>query len=108
MKGYIVERCPHCNAYLRQRNTDQNAKFHAMVSGLAESRKWAGEYISPEDWKRLLIAAWERTQGRAPRMLPALDGSGFDVVYRRSSRLSKEEMSDLIEFAQAFMVKEEA
>jgi hypothetical protein len=88
---------------LRQRNTDQNAKLHATIHELASKKQWAGQWLEDEDWKRLLIAAWERTHGRGMKILPALDGSGFDVVYRRSSRLTKEEMADLIEFVESWV-----
>ena len=35
-------------------------------------------------------------------VVPALDGHGFDVVFERTSRLSKAEMADLIDFIQAW------
>jgi len=35
-------------------------------------------------------------------VVPALDGHGFDVVFEHTSRLSKAEMTDLIEFITAW------
>lgn len=61
-------------------------------------------WLDTEDWKRLLVAAWERTQDYSVKVLPALDGQGIDVIYRRTSRLSKQEMSELTEFATAWAV----
>lgn len=69
-------------------------------------RDWpagSGLYIGPKNWKQLLIAAWERYNEREAKILPAIDGEGFDVVYRRSSRLSKTEASEVLEFANSFL-----
>jgi len=35
-------------------------------------------------------------------VVPALDGHGVDVVFQRTSRLSKAEMAELIDFIQAW------
>jgi hypothetical protein len=35
-------------------------------------------------------------------MLPALDGAGIEVVFRKTSLLTKAECSDLIEFIHAW------
>lgn len=35
-------------------------------------------------------------------MYPALDGQGFDVVYRRTSRMSVKEVSEIIEWLYAW------
>jgi hypothetical protein len=39
-----------------------------------------------------------------PRYYPALDGQGFDVVYRRTSLMSQEEIRDLIDFAESWAI----
>lgn len=93
-----IESCPECGAYLSPRSTDQNALLHALLTRVAQQRQWAGQWLSVEDWKRLVTAAFVRAQGRTPRILPALDGAGVDVLYRRTSRMSKKEMTDLIDW----------
>ncbi len=88
------------------RSKAQNAKLHAMVGEIAEQMEWAGSKRGDETWKRLLIAAWLRARGEGVEVLPALDGYGVDVVFRRSSELTRSEMAELIEFVQAWAVEQ--
>lgn len=81
-----------------KRNGDQNAKLHAELGEIAERVKWAGALRSTETWKRLMTAAWLRARGESVEILPALDGHGVDVVFRRTSDLSKSEAAELIDF----------
>lgn len=84
------------------RSLDQNAKLHATLGEIARAVEWGGRKWDTEDWKRLLTAAWLRTKKEAPVMLPAVDGAGFDVLYRRTSQLTKAECSDLLEYVIAW------
>lgn len=84
------------------RSCDQNAKLHAAISDISKQIKWAGERMDIEDWKRLLTAAWCRAEREPVKLIPALDGNGFDVLYRRTSRMSKSEMVSLIEYVLAW------
>jgi len=101
---HIIDKCPECGAVLRRRSTEQNAAFHALLSDISEQKQWAGQWLDLEDWKRLLTAAWCRANKEHARMFPSLDGSGFDVLYRRTSRLSKQEMSELLEYATSWAI----
>ena len=38
-------------------------------------------------------------------MLPALDGRGVEIVFRRTSKLTKRECSDLLEFVNAWVAE---
>lgn len=98
MNVYRIDKCPRCAASLTPRSTDQNARLHAMIGEIAKQKQWAGQWLGPEDWKRLLIAAFCRANGNPPAILPAIDGSGIEMIYRRSHRMSKQEMSELIEY----------
>lgn len=84
------------------RNLEQNALLHAELHEIANTREWAGQSLDIEDWKRLLTAAWMRATGRGVRLVPALDGQGFDAIYQRTSTLSKAEMAELIDYIQAW------
>lgn len=84
------------------RNLDQNAALHSLLSEIAVSREWAGQKLNIEDWKRLLTSAWCRATGRGVKLFPAIDGQGFDALYQRTSTLSKSEMSELIDYIQAW------
>jgi len=85
-----------------RRNNSQNALLHATLADIASQREWAGRKWEAEVWKRLLTAAWMRTRGDQLVVVPALDGHGVDVVFQRTSRLSKAEMAELIDFIQAW------
>ena len=85
-----------------RRNLPQNALLHATLQDISQRREWAGRKWEPEVWKRLLTAAWMRAHGEQVMCVPALDGHGVDVVFARTSRLSKAQMSDLIDFIHAW------
>jgi len=84
------------------RSLEQNSKLHAALSDIADQIEWHGERMDVDDWKRLLTAAWARAESQQVKLVPALDGNGFDVLYRRTSRMSKSEMSNLIEYLHAW------
>jgi hypothetical protein len=50
----------------------------------------------------LLVAAWSRVAHEPIVMLPALDGHGVDIVFRRTSQMSQGEMRDLLAFVDAW------
>ncbi len=85
-----------------RRNNRQNALLHATLADIASRREWAGRKWDVLTWKRLLTAAWLRTRGEQVLMVPALDGHGFDVVFEHTSKLSKSDMAELIDFIQAW------
>ena len=95
-EGYAVEIKPIT------RSLAQNAKLHALITDIAKVLEWAGAKRDVETWKRLLTAAWLRARGEPIEMLPALDGHGVDIVFRRTSELTINEMIELIEYIQAW------
>lgn len=91
--------CPRCAEI---RNDDQNRKLHACLNDLAKQVPWHGQKLPAGVWKRLCTAAWLREEGERPIMVPALDGIGVDVIYERTSKLSRKRMAGLIEWILAF------
>lgn len=87
------------------RNDEQNRLLHALIGEIAQAHEWAGSRRDVEVWKRLLTAAWLRARGESVEILPALDGCGVDVVFRRTSTLTKGECAELIEFIQAWQAE---
>lgn len=85
-----------------RRNNSQNALLHATLQDIAERREWCGRKWEPEVWKRLLTASWMRARGDQVVVVPALDGHGVDVVFQRTSKLSKAQMAELIDYIQAW------
>lgn len=86
------------------RSNDQNALLHALLSDVSRQCEWAGRKWDVEEWKRLMTAAWCRTRNEGAQMVPALDGQGFDVLYQRTSKLSRGECADLCEYILAWGV----
>lgn len=84
------------------RNSAINAALHAKLGEIAERREWAGRRWDIETWKRLLVAAWTRANGEPVVMLPALDGQGVDIVFRRTSLMTQAEVRDLLAFVEAW------
>ena len=74
------------------RSTDQNAKMWAMLSDISRARPEGRTHI-PEVWKQIFMAAL----GYEVAFVMGLDNQPFPVGFK-TSRLSKEQMSDLIEF----------
>jgi NinB protein len=85
-----------------QRSGEQNAKLHAELDEIAASVEWFGKKRDTETWKRLMTAAWLRARGESIEVLPALDGAVVDIVFRRTSDLTKEECSELLEYVMAW------
>ena len=84
------------------RNLGQNAALHALLSEIADSCEWAGRKWDAEVWKRLLTASWSRAEGEPVTILPALDGNGVEIVFRRTSTLTRAECSSLLDYVQAW------
>ena len=86
----------------RTRSVEANAKLHACLGDIAKQIKWAGQTRDIDTWKRLLTAGWLRARGESVEILPAIDGHGVDVVFRRTSHLTVKECAELIEYVQAW------
>lgn len=83
-----------------KRTIPQNDRMWAMLTDVARQLPWHGQRLTAEDWKWIFL---DGLKGEV-RTVPNLDGNGF-VSLRRSSDLSKDEMSQLIELIAAFGVE---
>lgn len=81
-----------------KRSLQQNAKFHAMVTKLAQKTLYHGQKLEVDDWKLIFMDALNREV----RAVPSLDGRGFVNLGRRTSRLNKEDFAELIELVAAY------
>ncbi len=90
----LIDRAPHAAVVeVREatRSTDQNAKMWAMTSDGSRTKP-EGRTRAAEVWKCLFMAAC----GHAVAFEIGLNGQPFPIGFH-SSRLTKAEMSDLIE-----------
>lgn len=79
-----------------RRTTDQNAKLWAMLSDVSRAKP-DGRMLTVDVWKALFMSAC----GHAVQFEAGLDGAPFPIGFR-SSRLTKGQMSDLLEFISAW------
>lgn len=78
------------------RTKDQNKKLWPMLADVAGQVVWYGQQLSKEDWKHIFTASLTEQ-----RVVPSLDG-GFVVLGQSTRRMSKEQLSQLIELIYAF------
>lgn len=77
-----------------KRTLPQNSRLWAMLTDVAQQATHNGRKYTPDQWKVLFMHAC----GREVQFVPSLDGSTFLPWGQSSSDLSKQEMTDLIEF----------
>jgi hypothetical protein len=79
-----------------KRSLGQNRLMWDTLTELAKQVEWHGQYLTKEEWKDVLTAALKRQ-----KVVPGIDG-GFVVLGSSTSKMTKGEMSELIELAYAF------
>ena len=77
-----------------KRTLDQNSLMWALLTEVSTQKEHHGNRYTPDQWKVLFMHAC----GREVQFLPGLDGKTFLPWGQSSSDLSKQEMTDLIEF----------
>lgn len=96
----LVDRAPPfavLNIREATRTGEQSAKMWAMLSDVARARP-NGRILKTEGWKAMFMDMI----GKQPSWEPNLDGTGVVCIGYKSSRLTKAEMSDLIEQIYSF------
>jgi hypothetical protein len=79
------------------RSMEQNARLWASLTDVSQQVEWHGKRLTPEDWKHIFSSSLKKLQ-----VVPNLDGSGFVALGMSTSRMSKRELSDLLELIYAF------
>lgn len=79
-----------------RRSDDQNRLMWSLLGEFARRHDWHGQKLTAEEWKDFFTAAL-----KGQRVLPGYAG-GFVVIGARTRHMTKNEMSDLIEFMHAF------
>jgi hypothetical protein len=83
--GWVVEIGPN------KRSLIQNRALWAALTDIAQQKLWCGIKMEPEDWKNLFTAAlngYKMTKGLHGNMV---------VLGTSTSKMSKEQMSELLE-----------
>lgn len=84
-----------------KRSLDQNSRMWAMLTDVATQKEHAGRKYTPDQWKVLFMHAI----GREVQFIPSLDNSTFIPWGQSSSDLSVGEMSELMDFIEAWGVQ---
>lgn len=79
-----------------KRSLPQNQLMWSILSDLSKQVPWHGEKLTKEEYKDLLTAGLKKQ-----RAIPGIDG-GFVVLGTSTSKMTKQEMTDLITLAHAF------
>lgn len=79
------------------RTLEQNSRLWASLADVSEQVNWYGKKLAPEDWKHVFTASLRKLE-----VVPNLDGTGFVALGTSTSKMSKREISDLLELIYAF------
>ncbi|NUF49497.1 recombination protein NinB [Gilliamella sp. ESL0250] len=79
------------------RTLEQNARMWATLTDISKQVNWHGLTLTPEEWKHVFTATL-----KGQKTVPNLDGTGVIVLGQSTRRMSKKELSDLLELAYAF------
>lgn len=77
-----------------KRSLPQNDLMWALLTEFSQQFQHNGKKYDPTEWKSIFLHAF----GREISFLPSLDGKTFLPIEMSSSDLSKQEMTDFIEF----------
>lgn len=84
------------------RTLEQNSIMWSILTDLSRQLEWPVngrlQRLAPEEWKDILTAGLTKEQ----RVAQSLDGNGWVMLGERTSRMSIEQLSDLITLAYAF------
>ena len=92
--GFVVEIKP------TTRSLEQNARLWSMLNEIAAQVEWYGRKLDSESWKHIFSSSLRKMD-----VVPNLDGTGFVALGLSTSKMSKRELSDLMELISAFAVE---
>ena len=79
-----------------KRSLPQNDKLWSCLTEIARQKEHNGRKYPADVWKMIFMHAW----GHEVQFIPSLSGAGFIPMGFSSSDLTKQEMSELLEFIQ--------
>lgn len=97
--GYIVE------IKEPRRNLDQNAALHGLISDVVRAKTvWVGQEWDTDSWRAIFASAYAKAVNLPVQTIPGLEGE-FVAIRPSTARMSKSELSALIEYITAFCVQ---
>jgi hypothetical protein len=82
------------------RSLESNAKLWAMLNDISQQVIWHGRKLDSESWKHIFTSSLKKMD-----VVPNLDNTGFVALGLSTSKMTKREMSELIELITAFGVQ---
>lgn len=79
------------------RSLPQNDLLWARLTEIATSVVWYGQKLSAEDWKCVFTASLRKT-----RVVPGIDAGTYVPLGMQTSRMTKDEMTMLLDLIDAF------
>ena len=92
--GYCVEIKP------RTRTLDQNARLWSLLTEVSNQVLWHGRKLSQTDWKHVFTSSLKKMD-----VVPNIEGTGFVALGLSTSKMTKKELSDLMELITAFGIE---
>jgi hypothetical protein len=86
-----------------KRSLEASAKFHALCNELS-GRVWAGKPRDATAWKVLLVSGHTAATKQGVEVVPGLENE-FVNIRESTAQMSKERMSSLLEYTQAFVAQ---
>lgn len=83
-----------------KRSVDQNSRMWCLLTAVADQLEWHGQKYDTASWKDWFMHAY-----RGERWMPAEDG-GMVPIGRSTSKLTKEEHSELTALIEAFCARQ--
>jgi hypothetical protein len=83
-----------------KRSVDQNSRMWVLLTAVADQLTWHGQKYDTAAWKDYFMHAY-----RGEKWMPAEDG-GMVPIGRSTSKLTKEEHSDLTAIIEAFCARQ--
>lgn len=81
----------------KTRSLEQNALLWATLTEVSRKVVWHGRKLTPENWKDIFTAALKKQD-----VVPNISGDGFVILGQSTSKMSKKELTELIELIYAF------
>lgn len=80
-----------------KRSNDQNRRMWAMLGEVSRQVEYYGQKRTPDAWKDIFSAALREVEA-----VPSIDGRGIVQIGLRTSKMTKAQMSDLMELITAY------
>ena len=76
------------------------------MAGQIDFPAGSGNLLTADKWHLVLVASFAEEKGWKPEILPTVSGKGLVVVMRqKQSRLTRDQGSELLEFARSYAIE---